>query len=87
MQWYVSEQIEEEGLARKILDKLALAGDDHGALYLFDRDILNFQATRLLNESSMMDASSQRCQFPANACSRHGSVQEGKCLLEWDFLA
>ena len=28
MQWYVSEQIEEEGLARKILDKLALAGDD-----------------------------------------------------------
>ena len=43
MQWYVSEQIEEEGLARKILDKLALAGDDHGALYLFDRDILNFK--------------------------------------------
>ena len=43
MQWYVSEQIEEEGLARKILDKLALAGNDQGALYLFDRDILSFQ--------------------------------------------
>jgi ferritin len=42
MQWYVSEQIEEEGLARKILDKLALAGNDKGALYLFDRDILSF---------------------------------------------
>jgi len=42
MQWYVSEQIEEEGLARRILDKLALAGDDHGALYLFDRDIVTF---------------------------------------------
>ena len=41
MQWYVSEQIEEEGLARKILDKLALAGNDQGALYLFDRDILS----------------------------------------------
>ena len=46
MQWYVSEQIEEEGLARKILDKLALAGDDHGALYLFDRDIVTFGATQ-----------------------------------------
>ena len=44
MQWYVSEQIEEEALARKILDKLALAGDDHGALYLFDRDIVTFGA-------------------------------------------
>jgi ferritin len=43
MQWYVSEQIEEEGLARRILDKLALAGNDQGALYLFDRDIVSFQ--------------------------------------------
>ena len=39
MQWYVGEQIEEEALARKLLDKLALAGDDNGAMYLFDRDI------------------------------------------------
>lgn len=41
MQWYVSEQIEEEALARKILDKLALAGGDKGAMYLFDRDVVN----------------------------------------------
>ena len=34
-----AEQIEEEGLARKLLDKLALAGGDKGALYLFDRDL------------------------------------------------
>jgi ferritin len=39
MQWYVSEQIEEEGLARTILDKLNLIGDDKGGLYLFDRDL------------------------------------------------
>tara|TARA_B100000965_G_C19493940_1_gene714320 strand:+ start:152 stop:700 length:549 start_codon:yes stop_codon:yes gene_type:complete len=39
MQWYVAEQIEEEALARKILDKLKLIGDDKGGLYLFDRDI------------------------------------------------
>lgn len=39
LQWYVSEQIEEEALARKILDKLNLIGNDKGGLYLFDRDL------------------------------------------------
>jgi ferritin len=39
MQWYVSEQIEEEATARGILDKLKLIGSDKGGLYLFDRDI------------------------------------------------
>ena len=39
MQWYVSEQIEEEALARTIMDKLSLIGNDKGGLYLFDRDL------------------------------------------------
>jgi ferritin len=39
MQWYVAEQIEEEALARTIMDKLKLIGEDKGGLYLFDRDI------------------------------------------------
>lgn len=39
MQWYVSEQLEEEALARGILDKLKLIGGDKGGLYLFDRDL------------------------------------------------
>lgn len=39
MQWYVSEQIEEEATARGIIDKLNLIGNDKGGLYLFDRDI------------------------------------------------
>lgn len=39
LQWYVSEQIEEEALARKIIDKLKLIGSDPGGLYFFDRDI------------------------------------------------
>ncbi|MBL6644963.1 MAG: ferritin [Flavobacteriales bacterium] len=39
MQWYVAEQIEEEALARNILDKLSLIGQDKGGLYLFDRDL------------------------------------------------
>lgn len=39
MQWYVAEQIEEEGLAADLLDKLRLIGGDKGGLYLFDRDL------------------------------------------------
>lgn len=41
MQWYVSEQLEEEALARTVLDKLELIGGDKGGLYLFDRDLEN----------------------------------------------
>lgn len=43
MQWYVSEQIEEEALARTIMDKLHLIGNDNGGLYMFDRDLESFQ--------------------------------------------
>lgn len=39
MQWYVAEQLEEEALARTIMDKLRLIGNDKGGLYLFDRDL------------------------------------------------
>ncbi len=41
LQWYVAEQIEEEALARTIMDKLNMIGADKGGLYLFDRDIEN----------------------------------------------
>lgn len=42
MQWYVAEQLEEEALARNIIDKLKLIGEDTGGLYLFDRDMESF---------------------------------------------
>lgn len=42
LQWYVSEQIEEEATARTILDKINLIGDDKGGLYLFDNDMKTF---------------------------------------------
>ena len=41
VQWYVSEQLEEEALARTILDKLKLIGGDKGGMYMFDRDLEN----------------------------------------------
>ena len=44
LQWYVAEQIEEEALARTILDKLNLIGSDKGGLYLFDRDLASLTA-------------------------------------------
>lgn len=40
LQWYVTEQMEEERLARLQNEKLELIGDDKSGLYLFDRDIL-----------------------------------------------
>lgn len=43
MQWYVSEQIEEEALARTIMDKLELIGDDKSGLYMFDRDLVSLK--------------------------------------------
>lgn len=40
LQWYVSEQLEEEALARTILDKLKIIGEESGSgIYMFDRDI------------------------------------------------
>ena len=45
LQWYVAEQIEEEAVARTILDKINMIGDDKGGLYLFDRDIENLTVT------------------------------------------
>ncbi len=44
MQWYVTEQLEEESLARTLLDKLTIIGDDKSGHYLFDRDIISIAA-------------------------------------------
>jgi ferritin len=42
MQWYVTEQLEEEATARTLLDKLNIIGEDNSGYYLFDRDIESF---------------------------------------------
>lgn len=44
LQWYVSEQIEEEALSRQIVDKLNLIGEDKSGLYFFDRDLESLAA-------------------------------------------
>ena len=52
LQWYVSEQIEEEALARQIVDKLKLIGDDKGGLYFFDRDLETMSKTLGVEKSA-----------------------------------
>ena len=39
VQWYVSEQLEEEATARTILDRIKLIDGDKGGMYIFDRDL------------------------------------------------
>jgi ferritin len=44
MQWFVAEQLEEEALARSILDKLNMIDGDKSGIYMFDRDLEKIQA-------------------------------------------
>ena len=53
IQWYVAEQIEEEALARLIIDKLNLIGTDKAGLYLFDRDLQQLQTPAPDNPAGM----------------------------------
>jgi len=39
MQWFVSEQVEEESTASKLLDKMKLIGDNKNGLLLLDREL------------------------------------------------
>jgi len=45
MQWYVTEQLEEEATARTLLDKLTIIGNDKSGHYMFDRDIIGIAKT------------------------------------------
>lgn len=50
MQWYLTEQLEEEATANQILDKIKLIGESSSGLYLFDKDINNLIKTDINNE-------------------------------------
>ncbi len=50
LQWYVSEQLEEEALAKTIMDKIKLMGDDGSVWYHFDRDIATLTVTTAADE-------------------------------------
>jgi len=46
LQWYVSEQVEEERLAKNIVDRLNLVAGDKGGLFLFDRELEGLATTQ-----------------------------------------
>jgi ferritin len=52
LQWYVSEQLEEEALAKTIMDKIRLMGTDPGAWYHFDRDVAALKVTSAAAETT-----------------------------------
>ena len=39
LQWFITEQIEEESTARLVLDKIKLAGEEKGGLFLLDKEL------------------------------------------------
>ena len=39
LQWYITEQIEEESTVRSILDQINLAGTEKGGLFLIDKEL------------------------------------------------
>jgi ferritin len=39
LQWFVTEQVEEEEAAAEIIEQLKLIGDDNGALFMFDKEL------------------------------------------------
>ncbi|MDA7746479.1 non-heme ferritin [Psychromonas sp.] len=53
LQWYVSEQHEEEKLFKGILDKIELVGEDGKALFWIDKDLAEIAKT---GSTSIMDS-------------------------------
>ena len=47
IQWFITEQTEEEASVRTILDKLKLMGGNKANLYLFDKDITSLRGNTL----------------------------------------
>lgn len=46
LQWFVTEQIEEESLMRNVLDQFNLAGDTKGALFHIDKELAAMAAPK-----------------------------------------
>ncbi|MCS6980040.1 MAG: ferritin [Flavobacteriales bacterium] len=51
LQWYVTEQHEEEKLSRTILDKLNILGTESPGLYLFDKEITSLKVDTQIGAS------------------------------------
>ncbi|MCX7768786.1 MAG: ferritin [Flavobacteriales bacterium] len=52
LQWYVTEQHEEEKLSRTVLDKLNILGTESPGLYLFDKELPSLTVDTQLEDST-----------------------------------
>ena len=52
LQWFVSEQVEEEASADEIVQKLKLVGDDGGGIFMIDRELAQRRFTPPAAETS-----------------------------------
>lgn len=52
LQWYVTEQREEESLMREILDKIKLIGDGPQSLYYIDKELIDINNSLQANETN-----------------------------------
>ncbi len=57
LQWFITEQIEEESSARSVLDKLNLAGDEKGGLFHIDKELA---ALAVIKRASMLAAAAAK---------------------------
>jgi len=46
LQWYITEQIEEESTVRNILDQIKLAGNDKGGQFMMDKEFATMAAAK-----------------------------------------
>jgi ferritin len=48
LQWFINEQIEEESTVHNILDKMKLAGNEPGGLFLIDKELSALAAAKVI---------------------------------------
>ena len=48
LQWFINEQIEEESTVHNILDKMKLAGNESGGLFLIDKELSTLAAAKVI---------------------------------------
>jgi ferritin len=56
LQWYITEQTEEESTVRGILDQIRLAGEDKGGLFMMDKELAALGAAKRASVIAMLTA-------------------------------
>ena len=52
LQWYITEQVEEESTVRAVLDQIRLAGEDKGGLFMMDKELSALAARKRASQAA-----------------------------------